>query len=45
MGFDVKYNMKKIKIKTGITTYCGDINENKTISYNYKLNHGGLQKP
>ena len=45
MGFDVKYNMKKIKVTPGPTTYGGDINENKTISYNYKLNHGGLQKP
>ena len=32
MGFDVKYNMKKIKVTPGPTTYGGDINENKTIN-------------
>lgn len=42
MGYDVKCNMKKIKVTPGPTTYGADIYENRTISYNYKLNHGGL---
>jgi hypothetical protein len=42
MGYDVKCNMKKIKVTPGPTSYGGDLNENKTISYNYKLNNGGL---
>lgn len=45
MGYDVKCNMKKIKVTPGPTSYAGDINENRTVSYNYKLNNGGLAKP
>lgn len=45
MGYDVKCNMKKIKVTPGPASYCGDLNEARTISYNYKLNKGGVQRP
>lgn len=45
MGYDTKCNMKKIKVTPGPSSYCGDINENRTFTFNYKLNKGGLPKP
>lgn len=42
MGYDIKCNMKKIKVTPGPSSYVRDINLNRTISYNYKLNKGGL---